>query len=438
MADPHQTDSHALSSDDAIPVLAQRSGDRLVTLDAIRGVAVMGILLMNIISFSMPLAAYFNPLAWGGTGFYDKAAYALSYIFIDSKMRGLFSLLFGASTILVIDRATAKDENGGKIHFARMLWLFLLGLCHMYFIWHGDILTLYAMCGMILFLFINFEDKTLIKLGVAAIALSTVAWLIISGAIIAVEMASNTYQGAETTSAADELSKMFGTDRATQLKEVATMRGSYAEIFNYRADKLADPFGQLLMSGMETIGLMLIGAGLMRQDFFADLPGERWPRQRLKRAIYWLMPLSFTVLGLQVYRLWTHDFPSVTTFAFAVAFSAPFDFMIAVGYAAVLVLLFSKMQGSKLLARLAATGRAAFTNYLGTSIVMTTIFYGYGLGLFGQIDRAPVYLFVLGAAVIMLAWSEPWLKRFHYGPLEWLWRSLARMKLQPMLKRKTL
>ncbi|MFN2258969.1 MAG: DUF418 domain-containing protein, partial [Parasphingopyxis sp.] len=80
--------------------------------------------------------------------------------------------------------------------------------------------------------------------------------------------------------------------------------------------------------------------------------------------------------------------------------------------------------------------RAAFTNYLGTSIVMTTIFYGYGLGLYGEVGRIELYLFVLGAWALMLLWSKPWLDRFRFGPLEWLWRSLARMELQPMRKQR--
>ena len=91
-------------------------------------------------------------------------------------------------------------------------------------------------------------------------------------------------------------------------------------------------------------------------------------------------------------------------------------------------------QGGKLVERIAATGRAAFTNYLGTSILMTWLFYGWGLGLFGELSRAQLWLVVIAMWAIMLAWSKPWLDRFEYGPLEWLWRSLSRGSLQPMRK----
>jgi uncharacterized protein len=103
-----------------------------------------------------------------------------------------------------------------------------------------------------------------------------------------------------------------------------------------------------------------------------------------------------------------------------------------VGWAAGLLWLVVTHRDSPLIARVAAAGRAAFSNYLGTSLVMTFIFYGWGLGLFGQIDRATAMLFVFAAWGIMLTWSKPWLERYRFGPAEWLWRSLARRKLQPM------
>jgi uncharacterized protein len=106
--------------------------------------------------------------------------------------------------------------------------------------------------------------------------------------------------------------------------------------------------------------------------------------------------------------------------------------MLTVGYAAGLILIIGHFKGHPMIARVAATGRAAFSNYLGTSIIMTTIFYGYGFGLFGDVSRAGLWGFVVVAWAIMLLWSKPWLTKFHYGPLEWLWRSLARGKMQPM------
>jgi len=127
-------------------------------------------------------------------------------------------------------------------------------------------------------------------------------------------------------------------------------------------------------------------------------------------------------------------FDTVTTFGAFIAWSFPFRIPLTVGYAALFLWIIGRMQNHWLIARVGAAGRAAFTNYLGTSLVMCAIFYGWGLGLFGKVDRAPLYLFVLLGWALMLLWSSPWLDRFAYGPLEWLWRSLARGKLQKMRK----
>ena len=121
-------------------------------------------------------------------------------------------------------------------------------------------------------------------------------------------------------------------------------------------------------------------------------------------------------------------------FGTSLVFSAPFDIVMTVGWAALIMLRIQTRASTAVRARLAATGRMAFTNYLVTTVVMTTIFYGYGLGLFGSVGRAGLYLFCFGMWAAMLAWSKPWLARFHYGPLEWLWRSLSRLSLQPMRK----
>src|SRR6476661_893323 len=140
---------------------------RIATLDTVRGVAVMGILAMNIVAFSMPFQAYMNPTAYGLESQADLGSWLFSFIFIDGKMRGLFSFLFGASTLLVIQQARAAGESPAKIHYARMFWLLIFGLLHFYFIWFGDILTMYAITGLILFFFRNLKVRTLIVWGIA-------------------------------------------------------------------------------------------------------------------------------------------------------------------------------------------------------------------------------------------------------------------------------
>ena len=158
------------------------------------------------------------------------------------------------------------------------------------------------------------------------------------------------------------------------------------------------------------------------------------PKDVPEKIVRLLLPpgLLLTLLVLWLMREARFDY-LVSLNAF-LAWAQPGRLMMTIGYAALLVLLIKHHAASPWIGRVAAAGRAAFSNYLGTSIVMTTIFYGYGLGLFGRVDRAPLYLFVIAAWAVMLLWSKPWLDRFRYGPLEWLWRSLARGAMQPMRK----
>src|SRR5688572_25239279 len=146
-------------------------GPRIATLDIVRGVAVMGILAMNIVAFAMPPSAYINPLAYGSEAPIDFAVYAFNFVLIDGKMRGLFSFLFGASMLLVIQRAEARGESGAAVHYRRMLVLLLIGAIHFYLIWFGDILFGYAMIGMVAFFFRKKEPRTLIIIGIALVVL---------------------------------------------------------------------------------------------------------------------------------------------------------------------------------------------------------------------------------------------------------------------------
>ena len=124
---------------------------RLHALDLIRGIAVLGILLMNIVSFALPAAAYMNPHAFGHRGPIDDVVWAVDFVLVDGKMRGLFSLLFGASMLLVVERAEAKGESGTRVHLSRMAWLLVFGMAHLLLLWPGDILQHYALVGVVAF-----------------------------------------------------------------------------------------------------------------------------------------------------------------------------------------------------------------------------------------------------------------------------------------------
>jgi uncharacterized protein len=148
----------------------QSAAGRIVTLDVIRGIAVMGIFSVNVVAMAMVQAAYSNPTVHGFDTLADRAVWLLNFILVDHKLRSLFSMLFGASTLLVMERAAAAGQSPALAHLARMASLLLLGLGHYYFLWWGDILTLYAMVGIVALAFTPLPARALLIIACLLIA----------------------------------------------------------------------------------------------------------------------------------------------------------------------------------------------------------------------------------------------------------------------------
>ena len=405
---------------------------RYESLDAIRGVAVMGILAMNIAAFALPFAAYSNPVAGGPVSNLDLGTWFFNFVLIDSKMRGLFSMLFGASTLLVIESAASGSRSAAGALYSRMIWLGIFGLLHFYLIWFGDILFLYAMCGLLLFAFRNLSVKSLtiwaIAFFVVGIGFLAFGWAVMAlteAGRMPAEMASDMKAGLA------DMNAEMGPGAASYAADMTTYLGSYASIVAHRTgETLTEPFVAVMMFLWETMGLMLVGMALYKSRMLTgDWAPARYRTWMLRCFLIGIPPL----VALALYQIQS-GFSAVSIFGASLSLSAPFDIVMTIGWAALIMWLIKVKANDAVRARLAATGRMAFTNYLTTSIVMTTIFYGYGLGLFGSVGRTALYLFCFGMWAAMLLWSKPWLERFQYGPLEWLWRSLSRGQLQPMRK----
>lgn len=406
------------------------ASQRYLEMDALRGFAVMGILAINIAAFAQPEMAFINPLASVNQNPLDIASWAFNYTLFDGKLRGLFSLLFGASTALVIERAEASDQSAAKVHFSRMLWLALFGLAHYFFIWFGDILFLYAASGCLLFLMRNWTGERLIRWGVIAYLVGAV--LIIMGMGSLLFLLNQAGQPNASTEIVNELADVYaelGGRPEDAAAEAAVYRGSYAEILHYKlTEKWAFPFQNLMLAPIETIPLMMIGMGLYKNGFLLG---------QMDRNYYYRMGMQMTLVGLLFFvgiaaLAYVQEFDMIWMMNMTQAWSMLPRLMMIFGYASLLVLLVQRFSDHSVMHRVAAAGRAAFSNYLGTSILMTFIFYGWGLGQFEQYGRFALHVFVIGTWILMLLWSKPWLVNFRYGPLEWLWRSLARMKVQTM------
>jgi uncharacterized protein len=384
-------------------------------MDAVRGFAVCGILLINIVVMGHPMHAHNNPNFYGREGAADMAVWLFNFVFADGKMRGLFAMLFGASMVLFADRAEAREAGSSvETHLRRMFWLFMFGMAHAWLIWFGDILVQYAVCGAFAFALWRVRPRAL--------------WIVFA-AMLAIEFLElwATYQqlvGTPPLNARDAA--------AEAARDVAAYRGGLGDVFAARVRATVYFQTDLLVAYIpETIGFIALGILFYRNGFLTGGWSQRAYRRTVAIGYLVAAPLTLAIAWMLMSRNFAPGLGSL-----ADGLSLLLRPFIALAHAAGVILLVRS--GSARLrwftSRLEAAGRMAFSNYLGTSILTTTFFYGYGFGMFGQLSRAELYWVVLAVWVVILAWSKPWLARYRYGPLEWLWRSLARGERQPMRK----
>jgi uncharacterized protein len=402
---------------------------RIASLDVIRGVAVMGIFSVNVIGFSMPFQAYLNPAAYGGTTGASLAVWAANFVLIDGKMRGLFTLLFGASMLLVAQRAQACGRSAALTHYSRMAWLLAFGCLHYYLVWTGDILTLYAIVGMIAYLFHPLPARVLMALGLGFLCLD-----MLMGANFWVEFVRleqlGTAPGATARAAAayrGSVGFISPLSPGELHDSISLYRSGFATLLHDRVTEgLTGPLDQIQFGWAEALGAMFVGMAGLKSGFL----GGTWRKRTYVLGAAAGIGTGMVGYVLLAWRSWASGFDPIVVFADFFVLMAPFRVAMMLGYAALIILLAAK--GGPVAGRVAAVGRSAFTNYLGTSLIAAGLFFGWGLGLFGRLDRFQSWLVVPLVWGIMLAWSTPWLRRWRYGPFEWAWRSLSRWHLQPM------
>src|SRR3546814_544934 len=214
---------------------------------------------------------------------------------------------------------------------------------------------------------------------------------------------------------------------ATLAQDLALYRGGYGDIVVARfTTQGTTPFMNLFLLGSETLGYMLLGMAALKSGF---LPGD-WDKGAYRRTVLIGLGVGVPAYAVMTWLLVASDFSVSMVLATTMAASVVFRPAMIYAYAALIIL--ATRRSGWLVDRIAAAGRAAFTNYLGTSLVMTILFYGYGFGLYGTMGRAEVWLVVTAMWAVMLLWSRAWLDRYRYGPFEWLWRTLARGQVRPM------
>lgn len=386
---------------------------RLVALDFVRGIAILGILLLNIVGFAWPEIVYVSPRApTAPISTADDWTYLALFVLADGKFRGLFSLLFGASMMLFIDRAEATGKilggrDGRALQRRRLGWLALFGLAHFFLLWWGDILFLYAVCGFVALAAIRRPPEKLAALALALYAAGALAM----GALTAVAA----FDPKRAADVATEYARMARAD-------IPVMLAPWPEhVAHTVANEWATPLTSLAMTWVETIPLMLIGMALFRSGFF----NGGWDTARLRRWAWRGIGGGLALTLPLAWWLWYENFALALTLFVWLGPAAVGRLASTIGYAALAVLLARRFAASAPGERLVACGRMAFSNYIATSLVMTFIFHGWGLGLYASVGRFELLGFVLLGWALMLGWSKPWLARFRYGPLEWAWRSLT-------------
>jgi uncharacterized protein len=395
---------------------------RILHLDIIRGVALLGILLMNIQSFSMPSSAYINPSSWGDFTGMNYWYWAFSHVFADGKFMSIFSMLFGAGICLFTESAEKKGVSSVRLHYRRNVWLLAFGLMHAYLIWYGDILYSYALCSFWLVLMRDISQKLL---WVVALVLLIVSSLINASLAFAIsDFPPDLY---------DELHQFWMPDVGQHQAEIDAYTGSFSQQIQQRSAEAFSLQTEVFFSYFIFRGsaLMLIGMALFKSGF---LSGKYQDVTYYRIAFVGILSGSM-LSGLGVYysTLSSFDF-NYALFAGA-EWNAWGSIASALGYVALIVLAIEKRWLKSLQNSLAALGQMALSHYIGQSLICTYIFYGWGLGLFAQVERGPQLLIVAAVWAFQLWLSPIWLRHYYYGPLEWLWRSLTYWKLQPFVKK---
>jgi uncharacterized protein len=391
---------------------------RIVSLDVLRGVAVLGILVMNIQSFAMPGAAYMNPSVYGDLEGANRWVWYLSHLLTDQKFWTIFSMLFGAGIVLMTSRGEAAGRGSAGVHYRRMGWLLLIALLHAHLLWYGDILYYYAMCGLVAYLFRKLPPWLLVTLGLVSVSVTfcmslLFGWMLGSGMIPPENIVS--FWAPPDDMIAGELSGYRG-GWLTQMSQ----RVPVALMF--------ETFLLVTFIGWRTGGIILIGMALYKLGVFSAARSK---------GFYAALVAIGALVGIPVIMYGAHrnveaGWDVMYSFYYGGLYNFWASILVALGWVG-LVMLVCKSNVLGLAQRvLAAVGQMALTNYLMQTIICTTIFYGHGFGRFGHFDRTEQIATVLAVWIVELIWSPIWMRYFRFGPFEWLWRSLTYLKPQPI------
>ncbi|NTU79252.1 MAG: DUF418 domain-containing protein [Chloroflexales bacterium] len=397
------------------------AGERLANVDVLRGFALFGILLVNIALFKAP--AIVQAAAPAATNALDQLAAQAINLFAEGKFFTLFSFLFGFGVAAQLVRARQHGVPFASRYLRRLLVLLLIGVAHATLLWYGDILVTYALLGFVLILLRDASPRTLLAWSLALLAGMT---LLLGAAIVVVELQrADPVAGAAILAAERE---QLASVQAEIARDTTLYReGSYWELVAARSLPPVGLIYNLVTQGIPVLAMFLLGMYVGKGGILSDPPAHH---ALLRRVRLWGLLLGLTLSTLLVFaQTQLSLFAGLGALLLAHSLTGP---LLAMGYAATIVLLHEQPRWRSLLAPLGAAGRMALTNYLLQTLVCTTLFYGYGFGLYGQVGAAQGAVLTAVIFVLQVAWSDWWLRRFQFGPVEWLWRTLTYGRAQPI------
>ncbi|WP_246938660.1 DUF418 domain-containing protein [Bacillus pinisoli] len=382
--------------------------ERILSIDVMRGFAILGIFLVNMASFHSPALYIGSNRELQGI---DLWTVNVIDFFAQASFYTLFSFLFGFGMIIFLDRAKEKGTAYKRLFVRRLFVLFVIGCIHAFLIWHGDILITYALFGGILLLFYKVKPKALLVTGLSILLIPA---LLLSALLVLLTIFS------------PEDAQMPKDEVAIEQSIQHYKYGSYLEVTTQR---MTDYF---YVNNVESavfllitlLPLFLLGAYVAKSKWFSE-------SRKYKKAIWVTWTISF-VIGIPMKLLPYVTTKNIVTEYLQDAIGGP---ALALFYATSIVLLMETKSMRKVLQPFSYVGRLSLSNYLLQSVVCTTIFYGYGFGFYGDISHFHAFLLTVGIFIIQIFISNLWLQRFKYGPVEWVWRSLTYGKRQPFKRR---
>mgnify|MGYP003320987918 FL=1 len=417
--------------------------DRIESLDVLRGFALLGILLVNIVAFGLVSSAFLDPgIYLTPVGGIDYNVWAFVELSSEGAMRTLFSILFGAGVVLFVTGSTAKS---GWLHYRRNFWLLIFGLINAYiFLWPGDILVTYALSGFVLWFVRNWKARSLLILATFLILIGSLQNFATKSTLeiardAAEEMKISISKGEEFSEETAEWAQgwlEYEEDNQAEIdnipNEIKKRTSSYSSAYEYNLEKANEMIYFVLpfFLFLDALMMMVIGMALFK---LGVLDGGRDIKFYIRMMCIGFLT-GISINAYEVLLITNSNMDIIETnpyFRFTYHFGR---LSMALGYLGLIILLIKKEKLESLRFRLACVGRMALTNYLMHSVIALFIFSGAGLGLLGKFSWSQLYLFVLLIWVLQLYLSPLWLKYFYFGPVEWLWRLLTYLKIPKMVK----